>query len=241
MKNLATNLIINKMEEEMERVASPNSIEEMEGVAGPNAIERLIDVININPDWTCKKTKLLMYQACHEYQHICDPDPDHTWLANYRHLEERRNGNIRWVYLPLGEMKPSNGSCTTEKSARWGVNRNLLWSIEGYQELDVKVPGFTCPLYMPTTSRRVSPHTSYWLHKKIEEVSNSIEKDLPCKWKIGNRYRTEEFDYPDILPRKSKRLRGITHLTDHEIESAAYDTHLTYTEIAWNRRNNLAT
>ena len=75
----------------------------------PNAIERFIDVINVNKnnvDWSCKKTKLLMHQACHEYQHICDPDPDHTWLANFRHLKCRRNGHIAWAYLPLGDMSP---------------------------------------------------------------------------------------------------------------------------------------
>ena len=207
----------------------------------PNAIERFIDVINVNKnnvDWSCKKTKLLMYQACHEYQHICDPDPDHTWLANFRHLECRRNGHIAWVYLPLGELSPSNGSCTPEKANRWGENRNLLWSIDGYEELDLKVPGFTCPLFIPTTNRRVSPHICYWLHKKIEEVSHSVEKDVPCKWTIGYKYRDEEFDYPDILPRRSKRLAV---LTDSEIVSAAYNSHRHYCEIAWKRRQRMDT
>ena len=57
----------------------------------PNAIEILLDVMN-SPEFDVSSAhnKLLMYRACQEYQHDCDPDPDHTWMDNYKNLERRR-------------------------------------------------------------------------------------------------------------------------------------------------------
>ena len=66
-----------------------------------NAIELLLEVMN-SPEFdvSSASNKLLMYRACHEYQHVCDPDPDHTWLANYRHLERRNGGDIALWKIP---------------------------------------------------------------------------------------------------------------------------------------------
>lgn len=224
----------------------------------PNAIEILLDVMN-SPEFdvTSVHNKLLMYRACHEYQHVCDPDPDHTWMDNYKNLERRRGGDIDLRMIPaygryccnpqdtcdtgqynsdnyiVRYVTPSNGSCTPEKAASWGINRNFLWNIEGYIEQDVKVLGFTCPLVMSPTSRRVSPHKCYWLHKKIEEVSHSAtRKNVPLKWDKGFRYRPEVFDAP-----KSKRLLGLP-ANDLEVyyDPNRLQNYKHYVEIAYERR-----
>ena len=119
----------------------------------------------------------------------------------------------------------------TRESCQLGYQQRFLWNIEGYIEEDRKVPGFTCPLVMSPTSRRVSPHKCYWLHKKIEEVSRStIRKNVPLKWNKGFMYRPEEF-----VTRKSKRLLGLS-ANYGEVESKDNENYVDYFRTEYEQR-----